>query len=116
MEMLLRRAEGKRIDRERLLLDADGKIAASEESCEALVPATEIEDQGIRLVFLRVGQQEVQEERLSAPGRSQEKRVRHVLVMQVQVVRRPVLGLEDRQVLATQVRVAYRARLWREDE
>src|SRR5581483_2787478 len=116
MEMLLRRAEGKRVDRERLLLDADGEIATAKEPGEALVPTTEVEDHGERLVLLCVGQQEVQKERLPASGGPEEKRMRHVLVVKVQVVRRPVLGLEDGQVLAIQVRVAYRAGFRREDE
>ena len=61
-------------------------------------------------------QQEVQEERLPAARRPEHDRVGDVLVVQVEVERRPVRRFEDGQVLAPEVGVGGRSAVEREQE
>ena len=60
----------------------------------------QVEDHGERLVFLRVGCEEVQEEALAAAGRPEHQRVPDVLHMEVVVVRRLVPRFEHGERLA----------------
>ena len=55
----------------------------------------EIEDDGQRVVLLRVRHEEVQQEALAAARRAEHQRVADVLDVQVEGVRRVVRRLED---------------------
>src|SRR5579863_7093468 len=67
--------------------------------------AAKVEDKSIRIIFLKIGDQEVQKKRFSSARASKDHCVRSVFAMQVQVVRGPVIGFEDRQIFLLQVAV-----------
>src|ERR1700691_4627182 len=71
IEILFRRRERKRVDLEILGLKADANIRAAEELREALKASAQIEDEGMRVVFLEIGDEEIQKETL-AGARSSE--------------------------------------------
>ena len=97
--MLGRRLERERVDRHVSVPQADLQIAAAEERGQLPVAVAEIEDDGERVVLLRVRHQEVQQEALAAAGGAQDERVPDVLDVQVEGVRRLVRRLEHRQRL-----------------
>src|SRR4029077_2527024 len=72
---------------------------------EAFKAAAKIENEGVRVIFLEIGDQEVQQEGLSGAGAAENHGVRHVLVVEIQKIRRVVAGFEDRQILLPQVGV-----------
>jgi hypothetical protein len=51
---------------------------------------------------LEIGEEEVEQKRLSGPGASQDERVGGVAVVEIEETRRMMIGLEDRQVFASQ--------------
>ena len=116
VQVLRRRVERERVDADVLVTQAQREVAAVEERRELPVAVPEIEDDRQRVVLLRVHHQEVQQEALAAAGRAEHERVPDVVDVQVEVVRRLVLGLEDRQRLRVQVRTARLARVQREEE
>ena len=59
----------------------------------------------MRLVLLKIGDQEVQQERFPRTGAAENDGVRYVPMMQIQEVGRVVAGLKDGQVLLLQVMV-----------
>ena len=76
----------------------------------------EIEDDGQRLVLLRVGHQEVEQEALAAAGGAEHQRVPDVLDVEVEGVRRVMRRLEDGQGFAPEVRADALAAVQREQE
>ena len=72
--------------------------AAPELAHQPLVAAAEIEDHRERVVFLRVRDKEVQQERLAViRSRPEHERVAHIVVMQVPEIGRLVLGFKHRE-------------------
>ena len=81
----------------------------AEQRRQLAVAVTDVEDDGLRRVLLRVRDQEVQQKALAASGRPKDEGVADVLDVQVEGVRRLVGRLEDRQRLPPQMRT-HRAR------
>src|SRR5438045_2544109 len=73
---------------------ADAPHAAAQLSRELLVTAAQIEDDGDRVIFLNVRQDEVQQEGLPRPRGALDKDVAHVVMVEVPEIRRVVLGFE----------------------
>ncbi len=96
--------ETERIDREAGSVEGHPQRLAAEVRREALVAPAEIEDQRARAVALQMGDQEVEQERLPAPGRPEHQRVADVLDVQVEGVRRALRRVEHRERFASQVR------------
>ena len=65
IEILLRRWQRERIDLEISGFEAHANIRAAEQLREALEAASQIEDECVRIVFLEIGDEEIQQERLS---------------------------------------------------
>jgi len=76
-----------------------------EELRQAGETAGQVEDEGVRVVPLQVGDQEIERKRLPYPGASQHERVRGVAVVEVKEVARLVVGFEDRQIFPPQMPV-----------
>ena len=75
-------------------------------SCVRLPKASaQVENEGVRLVFLQVGDQEIQQERLARPGTAENDGVGHVPVVEVQEVRRVMAGFENREIFLLQMPV-----------
>ena len=100
VQVLRGRLEAERVDGEGAVRQAHPPDAAAEQRGQLLVAPAEVEDDRDGVVLLRVREDEVQQERLAAPGRAQDERVADIVVVQVPEVRRLVLGLEDREALA----------------
>src|SRR6266478_3682993 len=60
IEIFLRRRERKRIDLEIVGFEANADIRAAEEMCEAFKASAQIEDEGMRVVLLQIGDEEVE--------------------------------------------------------
>ena len=54
---------------------------------------------------LEMGDEEIKQKGLAGPGASQRERARGVAVVEIERVRRVMIGLEDRQVFASQMPV-----------
>ncbi len=100
-----RRREAERVDGDARLLEGDAERASAEVPREGVVTAAQIEDQGPRAVALKVRNQEVQQKRLSAARRAKDQRMSDILDVEVQVVRRAVGRIKDRQRFSSQVGV-----------
>src|SRR5258708_18819324 len=88
-----------------MVFKTDRQIAAPEQRGEIFVTPTEVESKGQRSMLLKVRQEEVEKKTLAAPGCSQNDRMGDVLVMQIEKVWRPMIGLQDRQIFRAQVLV-----------
>ena len=97
-------------------LDPDLEVGAAEELRDAPEAAPEVEEEGVGAVLLGVRGEEVEEEALPGAGLPEDERVGDVLGVEVEVVERLVLGLEEGQVLVAQVSVPGLALREREDE
>src|SRR5882724_9372266 len=71
IEIFLRRRERKRIDLEIVGFQTDADVRTAEELREAFKTPAQIEDEGVRVVFLQVGDEEVEEEGLPRAGPAQ---------------------------------------------
>ena len=100
MQVLRRRVERKGIDRHVALTKSDLEISALQECRELAIAVPEIEDDGQRIVLLRVRDQEVDEKALAAAGGAEHQRVADILHVQVERVRRVMRRLEDGQRFA----------------
>ena len=116
LQVGLGRREAERIDGEARPVEGDPQRLAAEIRREAVVAPAEIEDQGARAVALQMGDQEVEQERFPAPGRPEDQRVADVFDVQVEVVRRPLRGVEHGEGFAAQVRVGLGAGVLCEQE
>ena len=105
LQVLFGLRQGEWIDGEIPRFLADVQVRAAEDRRKRLEAAADIEDEGQRLVLLRVLQQEIAEVRLAAPGHPENQRVGNFAVMQVQKVRRAVVGFKHGQVLRAEMRV-----------
>src|SRR5271154_4317934 len=106
IEILLGGWQRKRIDLEILGLQADAHIRSPEQLCEAFKASTQIEDEGVRSIFLQVRDEEIQEKRFPGAGPAENHGVSHIPVMEVQEVRRVMVGLENRKIFLPKMRVA----------
>ena len=97
-------------------VDPDLEVGAAEELRDPPEAAPQVEEERVGAVLLGVRGEEVEEEALPGAGLPEDERVRDVLGVEVEVVERAVLGLEERQVLVAQVRVPGLALREREDE
>ncbi len=62
---------------------ADANIRASEELREAFKAPAQIEDEGMRIVFLKIGDEEIKEERFPGTGSPENHGVGHIAVMEI---------------------------------
>ena len=93
-QVVMGRWQAEGVDAEALDLHTHLQVRATEQLREASVGASHVEDEGVRIVLLQEGDQEIQQEGLSAAGFPQDRRVRQVAVMKVQKVRRLVSGFQ----------------------
>ena len=110
VQVLGRRLQRERVDRDVVLPKTELQVAAAEQRRELPVAVPEIEDDRERVVLLRVRDQEVEQEALAAAGGTEDQRVADVLDVQVEGVRRVMRRLEDRERLPPQMRADARRR------
>ena len=79
------------------------QIAPAEDRGQRLEAAANIEDKRQWMVLLRILEQEVAEVGLAASGHAQNQGVRNFAVVQVQKVRRGIIGFKDRQVFRAEM-------------
>src|SRR5229473_5841258 len=96
IEIFLRRGQRKRVDLEILGFQAHANIRASEKLRKAFKAPTQVKNERVRIVFLKIGNEEIQQERLPCTRSPKDHRVGHIAIMEVQEVRRVVIGLKDR--------------------
>ena len=99
-----RQAEG--IDREIARFNAETQIGAAEEPGKTFKASAEIENEGIGIVFLEIGDQKIQEETFSGTRATKNHGVRRVTVMQVEKIGRAMIGFKDGQIFLPQMRIA----------
>ena len=97
------RRKRERIDREVARLVADVQVAPAEDRGQRLEAAADIEDECQRLVLLCILEQEVAEVAFAAAGHAENQRVGDFAVVQVQEVRRAVVGFKNRQVFRAEM-------------
>ena len=73
--------------------------------CKALEAPAQVKDERPRFVFLEIGDEKVQEERFASTCAPQNHGVGHVVMMEVEKVRRVVVCFEDRQIFLTEMLV-----------
>ncbi len=86
VQVLWRRLERERIDRQAVLAEPELEIAPVEERGQLPVAVAEIEDDRERVVLLRMHRQEVEQEALAAPGRAEHEGVANVLDVQMEMI------------------------------
>ena len=106
MQVFLRWFQRKRIDREVPRVLADIQVRSAKDRRERFVASANVEDVGLRLVLLRVLEQECAQKSLPASGHSKDERVRDFSVMEVQEVRRRIFRLKDSEVLRPEMGVS----------
>src|SRR5260370_163709 len=72
--------------------------------------------QRAQLIFLQVGHEKIQSERLACASPTENHGVRHIAVMQIQEVRCVVVGLKNRQIFLAKMRVLTLATVEREEK
>src|SRR5579885_2951267 len=77
-------------------------MSAAEHLGQCLIAAAEIKNVGQRPVLLKMRQQETQQKALAAAGRPEDGGMRDVLVVQVEEIKRVMVGLQEREVLIVQ--------------
>src|ERR1019366_7944849 len=82
-EIFLRRWQRKRVDLEILGFQADANIRAAEKLREAFKASAQIENERVRIVFLKVGDQEIQQERFPGARPPENHGVCHIAVMEI---------------------------------
>ncbi len=97
-------------------MTADVEIAPAEDAGKRFVAATDIEDVGLGCIFLGVLQEKDGEKCFARSGLPEDQRVRNLPAMEVQVVRRRVVGFENRKILAAQISIGFLAGQDREQE
>src|SRR5205807_1794296 len=79
VQVLRGRLEAERIDREVAMREANVPAAAAKQGGELLVTAAQIKDGGDGIVFLRMRDDEVHEERLPRARRARHQRVANIV-------------------------------------
>src|SRR5713101_2964253 len=105
IQVVLRWREGERIDLEIAGFEANLQVRASKQPCKAAKTSSQIEDECVRLVFLQVGDQKIQQEGFSRPSAAENDGVRHIPVVKIQEIGRLMAGFEDREVFLLKVLV-----------
>src|SRR6185437_13851020 len=116
IQVVPRCRQGKRIDLEVTGFDADLQVRACKEPRQAAETPSQVEDERVRLVFLQVGDQKIQQERFARSGAAENDSVRHIPVVQIQEIGRLMAGFEDRQIFSLEVPVFWFTRVQREEE
>ena len=106
IEIFLGRWQRERIDLEIFGFQANANIRAAKELREAFEASAQIEDEGVRIVFLKIGDEEIEQETFAGAGSPKNHGVGHIAVVEIQVVRRVVIGLQDREIFLAQMGVA----------
>src|SRR5260370_1288541 len=106
IEIFFRRRERKRVDLEIVGFQTDTDVRTAEELREAFKTAAQIEDKRVRVVFLKIGNEEIEEERLPRPGPAQDHGMRDIAVMEIQEVGRVMVGFEHRQIFLAEMLIA----------
>src|SRR6266851_4915781 len=105
VEIGLRFREAKGVDFERGAVWADFDVAAFKQWGEALEAPAQVEDECVRIVFLQIGDEEIQEERFPRPRPPEDHGMGGVFAMQIQVVRRSMVRFEHGEVFLVQMAV-----------
>ena len=116
IEIFLRRWQRKRIDLEILGFKADANIRAAEKLCEAFKAPAQIEDERVRIVFLEIGDEEIQQERFSGTRSPENHGVGHIAVMEIQEVGGVVVGLKNREIFLPEMAIPRLATVKGEEE
>ena len=103
LQVFLGLRQRERIDGEVARLLAGVQVRAAEDRRKRLEAAADIEDEGQRRVLLRILQQKIRQIRLPTTRHPEDQRVGNLAVMQVQKVRRAVVGFEHGQVLRAEM-------------
>ena len=102
IQVALRWRQGKGIDLELARFEADLEIRAPEQPGQAAETSAQVEDESVRLVFLQIGDQEIQQEGFARSGAAENDGVRHVPVVKIEEVGRLMAGFEDREIFLLQ--------------
>src|SRR5216683_510231 len=105
IEVLLRGRERERVDSEVRRIDANPHVGAAKEMCKALEAPAQVKDERPRLVFLEIGDEKVQKERFASTCAPENHGVGHVVIMEVEKVRRVVVRFEDCQILLAEMAI-----------
>src|SRR3954468_6742248 len=97
-------------------METDFEVASAKQRRHLAVAVSEVQDDGERVVLLRVRGEEVDEEALPTACRTEDEHVSHVVDMRVQRVRRVVRGLEYGERLPLKVTAPSLARVEREQK
>ena len=116
VQVLRCRFEREWIDPNVALPETELEIAAFEQRRELSIAVAKVEDDGQRVVLLRVHHQEVQQEALAAAGGAEHEGVADVLHVQIEVIRCLVARLEDGERLGVQMGAARLAAIEREQK
>src|SRR6266478_3481356 len=73
--------------------------------CKALEAPAQVKDEGPRFVFLEICDEKVKKERFASTCALENHGVGHVVMMEVEKVRRVVVCFEDRQIFLTEMPV-----------
>src|SRR5271168_1972716 len=83
VEVFLRRRQREWVDLEILGFEAHADIRAAKQLREALKAPAQIEDEGVRSIFLKIGDEEIQKETFARARPAENHRVRHVAVVEI---------------------------------
>src|ERR1700730_8019212 len=108
--------ERERVDLEIPGFEADPNIRAAEKLREAFKAPAQIEDKGVRRVFLKIGDEKIQKEAFAGTRSPKNHGVGDVAVMQVQEVRGVVVGLKDGEILLAEMGIPRLATVKGEEE
>ena len=79
---------------------------SAEELRQAFEASAQIEDEGVRSVFLQIGDEEIQKKRFPGARSPENHGVGHIAVMKIQEVRRVMVGFENGEIFLPEMRVA----------
>src|SRR3954464_617057 len=97
-------------------METDFEVASAKQRRQLAVAVSEVQDDGKRVVLLRVRGEEVDQEALPAAGGTEDQHVPYVVDMGVQRVCRVVRGFEHRERLAPKVTAGPLARVERKQK
>ena len=106
IEIFFRGRKRERIDLEIRGFEAHADIGAAEEMREAFKTSAQIEDERVRVVFLEIGDEEIKQKRFTRTRPAENHGVGDIAVMQIQKVRRVMIGFEHREIFLAEMLVA----------
>src|SRR5580704_3494341 len=98
LEVLSRWCQTKGVDGDRRSVHTHAHIAPRKQARKGLIASTQIEDYGERMILLQVGQQKAKQERLACSGGAQDHSMCVVLVVEIQKIGSPLVGLEHCEI------------------